>query len=274
MAIIDVRVRPLYKSYGEGFDAATIKRFIEAWGYTYKGALVDRKMESLVEELQANEIVKAIVPGRISANTTNAELFEIKDLYPDQFEIFPFLDVRNTKQSLEVIENEIKNGRGIGASMEPFPLVSAGINFDDESIFPIYEKLEKEGIPVLTTVGGLVNAYVDNTIPAQINRVLNNFPNLKFIAAHSGWPWVNEMVVVAFRHPNLYLTADFEGAKSPGTELLRDATEHMLKDQMLFCSSFPLGSITEGVELVKSWKLPKAIEERVFYENAARLLNF
>lgn len=61
MPIIDFRVRPLYKNYGAGFTDEMIQKFIHAWGYTYEGALKDRKMESLIREMDENDIVKVVV---------------------------------------------------------------------------------------------------------------------------------------------------------------------------------------------------------------------
>lgn len=152
--------------------------------------------------------------------------------------------------------------------MEPYPLEKAGIAFDDKRLYPIYEKLEKNNIPLLVTVSGLMNSYVNASIPAQIDRMLYDFPNLRLIADHAGWPWINEMITVAFKHSNLYLTADFEAAKSPGSDVFRQAAEHMVSEQILFASSFPLGPVGEGIQWIKSWKLPQETEEKILYRNA------
>lgn len=272
MPIIDFRVRPLYKNYGAGFTDEMIQKFIRAWGYTYEGALKDRKMESLIREMDENDIIKAVVPGRLSEGVDNSVLFDIQKEYPGKFIIFPFLNAENVTDALGIIEQDVINGLGQGVSMEPFPLAKKGIPFDDLRLYPIYEKLQKNHIPLLVTVSGLMNAYVDAYIPAQIDRMLNDFPELVLVAAHAGWPWVNEMITVAFKHPNLYLTADFEAAKSPGTGALREAAKYMLPDQIVFASSFPLGPITEGIDWIKSWKLPKNVEEKIFYRNAVKIL--
>lgn len=268
MPIIDFRIRPLYKEYGNGFTDESIQRFIQAWGYTYQGALKDRKMESLLREMDENDIRQAVVPGRLIPGVDNHLLFDIQKDYPGRFVIFPFLDAEDVDGALKIIEEDVIGGKGKGVSMEPLPLGSAGVNFDDHRLYPIYEKLEKHQIPLLVTVSGLMNAYVDNTMPAQIDRMLRDFPQLQLVCAHAGWPYVSEMVTVAFRHSNLYLLADFEASKGPGTGAIREAAEYMLPDQILFASSFPLGPITEGIEWIRSWGLSKKTEEKIFYRNA------
>lgn len=268
MAVIDLRIRPLYKKYGEGFTDESIKKFIKAWGYTYQGALKDRKMESLLKEMEENKVERAVVPGRLIEGFDNQILFELEDKYNGKFVIFPFLNAENVEEALEIIDKDIIHGRGKGASMEPYPLGKAGIAFDDKKLYPIYKKLTENNIPLMVTVSGLMNSFVNSDIPGQIDRMLNDFPELRLIAAHAGWPWINEMITVAFKHPNLYFTADFEAAKSPGGDVLRQAAEYMLTDQILFASSFPLGPIGEGIQWIKDWKLPKEAEEKILYKNA------
>lgn len=268
MPVIDFRIRPIYKEYGAGFTEEMIQKFLNAWGYTYQGALKDRRMDSLLKEMKENEVIRGVVPGRLIEGVDNRLLFELQKKYPETFIIFPFLNAAEPDKAIGIIERDVLQGNGKGVSMEPLPLAKKGVPFDDPDLYPIYEKLQENDIPLLVTVSGLMNAYVDNTMPAQIDRMLNDFPKLRLIAAHAGWPWVNEMITVAFKHPNLYLTADFEAAKSPGSNVLREAAEYMLTDQIVFASSFPLGPVAEGISRIRQWNLPKEKEEKLLYQNA------
>lgn len=268
MGIIDFRVRPLYKHYTEGFSDAAIERVFDAFGYELTDSLREKTLESLVRELDGAGVEKAVIPGR--GGTPNEELFEIAEQYPGKFIIYPFLNVTDQKQALLDIDTYIINGKGMGAAIEPG--IGNDFKFDDERIFPIYEKLEKNNIPVIVTVSGWVGKYFDNTIPRQIDIILTKFPKLKFIAAHAAWPWFREIVAIAFKHPNLYLTADFEGTRGVGAEALRYGALHMVKNQVIFASSYPLGPIAEGILSVKDWKLPEEIEQKVLHDNAAKIL--
>lgn len=269
MSVIDFRVRPLYKHY-LSFSEEAIDHFFTAFGYEKTESIKQRNLESLVKELDEAGVEKSVVPGRGKFGTTNEELFEILDLYPDRFIIFPFLDVTNPEQALKDIDTYIINGRGQGASIEPY--LGNDWKFDDERIYPVYKKLEENNIPVMATVSGWVGPYIDNTIPAQVDRLLRDFPKLKFIAAHGGWPWFNEMVAITFKHPNLYLTADFEGTRGAGADQLRYGALHMATNQVIFASSYPYGPVAGGIQSVKDWKLPADIEQKVLYDNAAGIL--
>lgn len=270
MKVIDFRIRPLYKHY-LSFKKEAIKKTLKSFGYDESESITKRSLESLVKELDEASIIKGVIPGRIRFGTTNEELFEMADLYPDKFIIYPFLDITNPEQALRDIDKYIINGKGKGASIEPY--VDGNSCYIDESFFPVYEKLEKNNIPLMSTVSGWVGSYINNTIPAQIDTILTEFPKLKFIAGHSGWPWFGEMVALTFKHPNLYLTADFEGTRGAGADILRQGALYMASEQIVFASSYPLGPVKQGIQSVKDWKLPKEVEEKIFYKNAAKLLN-
>lgn len=270
MSIIDFRVRPYYKNFGKGFPAKGGDLPVK-FGYENSDGLQDSSLEALVKEFEENDVVKAVIPGRVIPNATNEELFELGNLYPDKFIIYPFLDAKNPEKSLNDIDEYIINGNGKGVALEPY--IFNEIKFDDPSLFPIYKKLEENHIPLMETVNGWVGPYIDNSIPRQIDHILTKFTHLVFIAAHAVYPFFGEIVAVAAKHPNLYLTADFEGVRGPGWRILRDGTIHMVKNQVIFASSYPFGPVGDTIETIRQeWKLPKDIEEKVFYENAAKVL--
>jgi hypothetical protein len=71
-------------------------------------------------------------------------------------------------------------------------------------VFAICEHL---GVPVYVHSG--INWWVDTAYdighPRNIDALASAFPDLRIVALHAGWPWVSDMVMVAWRHPNVYL---------------------------------------------------------------------
>ena len=41
--------------------------------------------------------------------------------------------------------------------------------------------------------------------PVYIDEVALDFPKLKFVASHTGWPWCEELVAMAWKHENVYI---------------------------------------------------------------------
>jgi hypothetical protein len=62
-------------------------------------------------------------------------------------------------------------------------------------------------VPVYVHSG--INWWVDTAYdighPRNIDALASAFPDLRIVALHAGWPWVSDMVMVAWRHPNVYL---------------------------------------------------------------------
>lgn len=67
-------------------------------------------MESLIKEMEENDIERAVVPGRLIEDFDNQMLFEMEKEYSGKFIIFPFLNAEDVNESLKNIENEIVNG--------------------------------------------------------------------------------------------------------------------------------------------------------------------
>lgn len=267
--VIDFRLRPFTEHYKAANTEAQVYKFYRGFGYEPGPAATERTYEALVAELDEAAVAKAVIPGRGAAGTTNEELFAFAAQDPERYLVFPFLDITDVEGSLRVIDEEIVHGAGRGASFEA--LIGNDLRFDDERIFPIYQKLQDEGIPVMTTVSGWVAPF-GSGLSSQIQNVVTTFPKLTLIAAHAGYPWLNEFVAIAFMAPNLILTADFEGARGVGNDALRIGALYQIPDQVIFASSFPFGPIAQGVQSVRDWHLPAEAEEKVLYGNAARIL--
>ena len=43
---------------------------------------------------------------------------------------------------------------------------------------------------------------------STLDTIACHFPELKLVGIHIGWPWVEEMISVAYKHPNVYIGSD------------------------------------------------------------------
>jgi predicted TIM-barrel fold metal-dependent hydrolase len=67
----------------------------------------------------------------------------------------------------------------------------------DEFMYPIYEKAEKLGVPIIFHSGILFGFKDSSRFCRPVNyEVLLNFPDLKFALAHISWPWVDECIAL------------------------------------------------------------------------------
>ena len=73
---------------------------------------------------------------------------------------------------------------------------------------PFYAKCVELDVPIQIQVGMAFQAGLKSVgWPGSIDTIAVDFPELKIIGIHTGYPWEREMVSVAWKHPNVYIGA-------------------------------------------------------------------
>lgn len=143
---------------------------------------------------------------------------------------------------------------------------------DDESMFPIYEALQEQGLIVLFHTGvdiGLSPPY--HAPPNRIAKVLDRFPGLTLVAAHFGgfqmWDEVERHLIGR----NLYLETSFTVGWLTSLKIVELARRHGVS-KILFGTDSPWAD--QGIELERFNALPFTPDERtaILSTNAHRLL--
>ncbi len=99
-----------------------------------------------------------------------------------------------------------------------FKITNPRSPYDDEAYFPIYERMEKTGLPLLAHTGILMRfppppgmRVNSNWMrPICLDSVVRAFPKLNVVGAHLGVPWHEEASMMARIHPNFFV--DLTGA--------------------------------------------------------------
>ncbi len=114
--------------------------------------------------------------------------------------------------------------------------------------------------------------------PIYIDVVAQDFPTMKIIAGHGGWPWVEEMMAVAWRNPNVYIDfvsylPRYLAMPGSGWEPLLRYGNTVLQDRILFGSTwlFMGASIKELADEVMKLPLKEDVKHKWLYQNALRL---
>lgn len=164
-----------------------------------------------------------------------------------------------------------------GVIVSPF---KQGLGYDDARMGRIYAHCEALGVPVLlhTGINWFAEAPYDAGHPRGVDDVARAFPDLKIVALHAGWPWVQDMMMVAWRHPNVYVDISahrpkhFTVAESGWGALLYYGSR-MLKDRILFASTWTLLGISPADLIGEMRQLPLKddVVARWLGGNAARL---
>jgi hypothetical protein len=152
---------------------------------------------------------------------------------------------------------------------------------NDPAYFPFLAKCVELDIPVRITVG--VHLLSDRTYdfahPRFLDELAIAFPTLRIVAGLGGWPWVQDLMAIAMRHPNLYVDFACRRVKQlmaagAGYEALIYYGTRVLQDRIIFGSGWGT-SMTPLHQLVRETDdlpLSESVRRKWMHDNAARLL--
>jgi len=207
----------------------------------------------------------------------NDKVAEITRKYPGRFIGFAGVEPHKGDAAVKEIDRSIGELGLMGVALRPF---MHGIYANDPKYFPIYARCERLGVPVWihTSVNWTTERRMDFGRPIYLDDVCMQFPALKVIAGHGGWPWVNEMVALAWRHDHLCLDISAHRPRNlakqgAGWEMLLHFGNTTIQDKVLFGSDWLNLGIHIGtlIEEVRSLPLKSAVVEKWLFKNAERL---
>lgn len=277
--IVDFRIRPPFRSFRDVF-----KR--QDWGSVSDDLL----METFLAELDQAGIEFGVAMGRTlpaesplwPGSVTNEDVAALVTSYPGRFAGFGSVDVRDVDRALD----EARKIAELGLSGIAFdnPLSLPHLYDDDESLFPIYEFMEKNGLIAALTSSVVIGPDVSYSNPRHIQRVAAAFPQLRIVIPHGCWPWTEQALAILLRAKygaaNIWLMPDvyLNMKRAPAQSQYLDATEwgnvgDYFASRILFASSYPAQSPLEAVAEFKKIGFSSAATQKILSENATSLLS-
>jgi predicted TIM-barrel fold metal-dependent hydrolase len=217
----------------------------------------------------------------------NRELADLASRYPDRYVFFCSIDPRRDG-AVEFVEMAVEDWGARGFKLHPN---MSGLYPWHEAAYPIYEKLQKWGLPLLAHTGPMFEPMESKfSHPKEFDRVLADFPNLTVIAAHLGLRYWRELVEIALERPNLvtdFSAFQHDAASNYGRfcSVLRRCLDGFGADRVLFGCDGPVWTLWYTrkwwVDLVRG--LPANPTERssftqeevdaILHKNAQRILS-
>ncbi len=220
--------------------------------------------------------------GEMFGHVTNAEVRQAFEAHPDRIIGLAFIDLGRDRP--EVVDEYAAQGfRG-------FKFHNPAAPFDDKAFYPIYERVERTGLPALFHTGIVMctahdkerDVSSDKMRPVRLDAVARAFQGMNIVAAHLGVPWYEEASMLARMHPNFHV--DLTGAWWGGWRANKTADFYRYHffwenawDKVLFGTDIlrveellPAKKFHD--KLIAEIGLPQEIWNRVYGGNAVRLL--
>jgi predicted TIM-barrel fold metal-dependent hydrolase len=281
--IVDMRLRPPLPTWTKKSQFNRGPEFYERHQFSKPKSADAQSMELLLREMDEMGIECGVIMGRQSAEPSGAipndELADCVSRYPSRFVAWAGIDLaRPMDWCLEEIRRcaKIKGFKGI--SIEP--TVSRDLTLrrpDERRLYPIYEECMRLELPVNVTLSGVLQPQpgrpYEDSYPIPLYRVAKDFPKLQIHVAHGAWPWVMEMIGIAFVCPNVWLSADeYLVQQIPGAGEYFKAANNYFSDRTVFGSSYPSRPIDQMVNAYMAWEWSEAVVPKIMRENALRLM--
>jgi uncharacterized protein len=276
MKIIDFRCRPPLKGFLQTVMYANGERrdrFTRQLGLEPAPSAQQKSLPLLLEEMKAANVVMGVVMARNSnflGSASNADVAAIVAEHPQRFCGVSAIDPTHRKQAIKQIDDALAAGfRGVTIEPGAYPVP---LYADDRTLYPIYAHLEDRNVPTVIMTGGNAGPDLSYSNPIQLDRVAADFPNLRIVVSHGNWPWVSEIIHVAFRRPNVYLSPDMYLYHMPGMDDYLRAANGFLADRFVFATAYPLVPLKEYAQWFVTLPLKPENMEKCVYRNAAALL--
>lgn len=175
------------------------------------GVMPDFTPEQLIADMDANNVEKVFL-GQLymfsylqkkpMVSCHLEQLAKVVKKYPDRFVGMTTYDPNNITQSLRDLEKAVKQ---YGFKACYVHIFGFDIPLNDRKMYPLFSKCIDLDIPVSMQTGYVLEGMPsDHGRPIYLDRIALDFPELKIIGTHTGYPWCEEMIAMAYKFENVY----------------------------------------------------------------------
>ncbi len=151
---------------------------------------------------------------------------------------------------------------------------------NDRRLYPLFEVIAGLEAPVMIDVGttgmgagmpGGMGAKIRHAHPSAIDELAADFPTLTIVAAHPGWPWVDETTAVVLHKGNVYWELSGWAPKHFPPQLKVDIRGR-LQDKIMFGSDYPSMAYERVFREWGELGYADPVMEKIYHANAERVL--
>jgi predicted TIM-barrel fold metal-dependent hydrolase len=270
--IVDFRARPEIEEFASITQNPIFNAFVQGRGYDIKR----RGVADMLADMTASGIDHAVVEGRDIETTYNWKMDNeviARIVREGRGRLTGFCGV-DPHKGMAALREIVRCHRDLGlkgVSVDPY---MHKIPPDHRLYYPIYAKCVELEIPIVMTGGWafrMPGVVIDDMHPRFVDRVATEFPELKIVVSHGAYPFIREMVAVAYRHRHVYF--EWSGMElRPWSDEYVAAANELVADKAMFASAFPFFTFPAMVERYAKLPFRPDVRAKVMGGNAARLL--
>lgn len=192
--------------------------------------------------------------------------------YPDRFSGLAGIDPTRGIAGLRELDIAVKEYGFVGAHLYPHWFGKAP---DAAIYYPYYARCAELGIPIMMQIGQCLVYQTDRRLPSvgrpiTLDQIAIDFPELTIIGIHMGYPWVDEMISVCWKHPNVFMAGDAYAPKHWPAQAIHYANTYG-QDKFLFGTDWWVIDPERAMDEVAGLDFRPAPLRKILRDNAMRL---
>jgi predicted TIM-barrel fold metal-dependent hydrolase len=244
---------------------------VKWWGLKFTG----KSLDEFVAYMDAADMDVVMIPsakmgsyetGQLIWDVKEEQVIELAEAAPGRILGLFGIDPREGVSGTRRLEESVKSGIFVGAHLHPY-----GFNLpvNHRKFYPFYAKCAELGVPVVMQVGHSAERMPSEMgRPIHIDDIALDFPELTIVGAHTGWPWVEELIALAWKHRNVYIGTSAHHPKYWDPSLVQFANSRG-KGKVLFGSDYPVMDYKDALSALAALPLKEANRDLVL-SGAAR----
>jgi predicted TIM-barrel fold metal-dependent hydrolase len=193
---------------------------------------------------------------------------ELVEQAPDRIRGLYGIDPWTRMSGVRQLEDAVRRQGFVGAHLHPYGF---GLGLNDAAYYPFYAKCVELDVPLVVQVGHSAESMPSAAgRPLLLDDVALYFPELRIVAAHTGWPWVEELVALAWKHRNVYVGTSAHSPKYWDPALVRFLKSRG-KGKVLFGTDYPVLRHAEALAQVEALGLGEEAETWLLHETARKV---
>ncbi len=202
---------------------------------------------------------------------SNDQVAGLVERYPDRFVGIASVDLHRPMPAVRELRRCVRERGFRGLRIVPWLW---NLPPDDRRYYPLYAECCELGVPFCLQVGHtgpLCPSEPGRPIP-YLDHVALEFPELKIVGGHIGYPWTAEMISLATKYPNVYIDTSAYVAERYPAEIVEFIRGHGRR-KVMFGSNHPAWPAADCLRGLERFGLDEESRELFLHANAERVFN-
>lgn len=241
-----------------------------------QGVTIERYLEKMDRAGIERSLLCATRSGDLrvkgSVHVPYERVAEVCAKYPDRFSGIAGIDPSRGMDGVREFESGVRDYGFIGAHLYPHWFEMAP---DAARYYPFYAKCCELEVPIMMQVGQCLVYQKDRRLPSvgrpiTLDRVAIDFPELDIIGIHVGFPWHEEMISMAWKHPNIHIGLDAYAPKHLPASIVHYMNTFG-QDKVMFGTDWPVIDPERAMDEMLDINLRPDSQKKVLRDNALQL---